>query len=73
MSLDAAIDIAEARGMDVVAVDEKDKVVACKLVASWSFHDRRESEAGAHDRRRSSEGRAAVGSIGSAAGRREPL
>ncbi len=32
MSLEEAVDIAESRGMDVVAVDEKDKVVACKLV-----------------------------------------
>ena len=37
MSLDAAIDIAEARGMDVVAVDEKGKVVACKLVRRGHF------------------------------------
>lgn len=37
MSLDEAIDIAESRGMDVVAVDDSKKAVACKLVGRGDF------------------------------------
>ena len=37
MSLDQAIDIAEEREADVVAVDETGKVVACKLVQRGDF------------------------------------
>ena len=37
MSLEEAIDIAESRDMDVVAVDEKDKVANCKLVSRGDF------------------------------------
>ncbi len=37
LSLDEAIDIAETRDMDVVAVDEKGKVVSCKLAGRGDF------------------------------------
>jgi preprotein translocase subunit SecA len=37
LSLDEAIDIAETRDMDVVAVEEKGKVVSCKLIGRGDF------------------------------------
>ncbi len=37
MSLDDAVDIAESRTADVIAVDETDKIVACKLVKRGDF------------------------------------
>ncbi len=37
LSLDEAIDIAEAREMDVVAVEEKGKLVSCKLTGRGDF------------------------------------
>ena len=37
MSLEEAVDIAESRDMDVVAVDEEDKIVACKLVSRGDY------------------------------------
>jgi preprotein translocase subunit SecA len=37
MSLDDAVDIAESHSADVIAVDESDKIVACKLVKRGDF------------------------------------
>ena len=37
MSLDEAVDIAESRDMDVLAVDESGKVVSCKLAGRGDF------------------------------------
>ncbi|MGI9221701.1 MAG: DEAD/DEAH box helicase, partial [Woeseiaceae bacterium] len=37
MSLEEAIELAESRDMDVIAVDESDKIVACKMIGRGDF------------------------------------